>query len=307
MTYFLSYQGFFPWNNIAALLPCAGLKGWMPPRCFQRCDTNRPTTSCLQTLFSTVTPQALPTSSRGARQDSGAGAGFAKGCSQPSRRTRLQTQLTLLLDVVLRLGGLGFVVGDPSDDGRLGRRPAPHLQLPLQELLGLLVLRREVQLREGLDGVDLLGDGFIFQESFFVFALEETQEVVRGMSRGSCVLGDRAFSGWPAECWVGDSVLPPLSGSLSVPSAVGNTPGHSGGGRAALPLPDLGATLQTQDSGLDKARAEGCRTSGQSGGTPGWHEQGTSFTANHSDDLSHARDRCRQLIRKEHATCIKLW
>lgn len=54
------------------------------------------------------------------------------------------------------------------------------MQLPLQELLGLLVLRREVQLREGLDGVDLLGDGFIFQESFFVFALEETQEAVRG-------------------------------------------------------------------------------------------------------------------------------
>lgn len=132
------------------------------------------------------------------------------------------------------------------------------------------------------------------------------------MSQGSCILGDRAFSGWPAECWVGDSVLPPLSGSLSVPSAVGNTPGHSGGGRAALPLPDLGATLQTQDSGLDKAQAEGCRMGGQSGGTPGWHEQGTSLTANHShvhtpDNPLHSRDRCWQLIRKEHATCIKLW
>lgn len=97
---------------------------------------------------------------------------------QPSRWTQLQTQLTLLLDVILRLSGLGFVVGDPSDNGGLRRRPAPYAQLPLQELLGLLVLWREVQLWEGLDRVDLLGDGFIFQESFFIFALEEMQEVV---------------------------------------------------------------------------------------------------------------------------------
>lgn len=54
------------------------------------------------------------------------------------------------------------------------------MQLPLQELLGLLILWREVQLWEGLDGVDLLGDGFIFQKSFFIFALEEMQEVVMG-------------------------------------------------------------------------------------------------------------------------------
>jgi len=54
------------------------------------------------------------------------------------------------------------------------------VQLPLQELLRLLVLQREVQLWEGLDGVDLLGDGFIFQESFFVSALEEMREAVAG-------------------------------------------------------------------------------------------------------------------------------
>lgn len=57
------------------------------------------------------------------------------------------------------------------------------MQLPLQELLGLLILWRVVQLREGLDRVDLLGDGFIFQESFFVPALEEMREVVTGWVR----------------------------------------------------------------------------------------------------------------------------
>lgn len=54
------------------------------------------------------------------------------------------------------------------------------MQLPLQELLGFLILRREVQLRQGLHRVDLLGYGFLFQESFFIFSLEETQEIVSG-------------------------------------------------------------------------------------------------------------------------------
>lgn len=66
----------------------------------------------------------------------------------------------------------------------------------------LLILRREVQLREGLNRVDLLGDGFILQESFLVFALEEMQEVVMGW--GSCILADKAgqagqlSAGWDA-------------------------------------------------------------------------------------------------------------
>lgn len=63
------------------------------------------------------------------------------------------------------------------------------MQLPLQELLGLLVLWREVQLREGLNRVDLLGDGFIFQEPFFVFSLEETQEAVTGWERTAVFWG----------------------------------------------------------------------------------------------------------------------
>lgn len=66
-------------------------------------------------------------------------------------------------------------------------------QLPLQELLGLLLLRSQVQLREGLDGVDLLRDGLVLQEPFLVLALQETGSLLgedfgQGVGRDCAIL-----------------------------------------------------------------------------------------------------------------------
>lgn len=69
-------------------------------------------------------------------------------------------------------------------------------QLPLQELLGLLLLRSQVQLREGLDRVDLLRDGLVLQEPFLVLALQETGSLLwedfwgkgQGVGRGCAIL-----------------------------------------------------------------------------------------------------------------------
>lgn len=90
-----------------------------------------------------------------------------------------------------------------------------------------------MQLREGLNGVDLLGDGFIFQESFFIFALEETQEVVMGWVRTATFWGMGQVR--LASRVLGRMLCPPSFLRVnSVPSAVGNPPEDSEGGRPAF-------------------------------------------------------------------------
>lgn len=88
----------------------------------------------------------------------------------------LRPRLTLLFDVVLLLGLLGFVVGDAADDRGLGGRPAPQQDPPLQGPLRPQRLgRREGPRLQQLDGVDLLGRGFLPQKALLVPLLGGTR------------------------------------------------------------------------------------------------------------------------------------
>lgn len=93
--------------------------------------------------------------------------------------------LTLLVDVIVLLGVLGFVVGDAPDDCGLGGRPAPQVDLPVQgpQRLHHLGRRQGPSLPE-LDGVDLLGHGLLLQEPLLV-------PLLRGDTSGGAVTGQR--------------------------------------------------------------------------------------------------------------------
>lgn len=91
----------------------------------------------------------------------------------------------MLFDVILLLRVLGFVVGDAPNDGGLGGRPAPQVDLPLQGPLRLHHLWRSQWPRlQELDGVDLLGHGFFLQKPLFILLLrgDTREDQVTGQS-----------------------------------------------------------------------------------------------------------------------------